>query len=89
MAVNEGVDKLSTSSIEKEDDLLACIAKCHEVTVDKESTWNVAQQPTAQQLTLPAGSTVRYFANNATKICQIVGVDEETEDKQPAGKIRF
>ena len=48
----------------------------------------MAQQPTAQQVILPSGSTFRYFANNNTKICQIVGIDEETEDKQPASKIR-
>ena len=49
----------------------------------------MAQQPTAQQFILHIGSTVRYFANNNTKICQIVGIDEQTEDKQPASKIRL
>ena len=48
----------------------------------------MAQQPAAQQLILPIGSIVRYFANNNTKICQIIGIDEETEDNQPTSKIR-
>ena len=88
MTVNEGADDISISPIEKEADFLGCLAKCQEEIVDEESNRKVAQQPTAQQLTLPAESTVRYFANNNTKICQIVGIDEETEDKQPTSKIR-
>ena len=54
----------------------------------KESIWNVVQQPIDQGLILPAGTTFRYFANNMTNSCQVIGIDKETEDNIPASKIR-
>ena len=69
MTVNDGVDDISISPIEKEDELLAYFAKSQEMSVDEKSNWKVAQQPTTQQLILPTESIVRYFANNTTKIC--------------------